>query len=102
MKLNGRIAVAGAVAALLAAGFASAQDGAVTPFMQAQVRSAASAEMANSNDEPLPGVGELDHEGGIGLAAWLQQPANVPTLATNQPTVRRAATASRLASTSLA
>src|SRR4029079_7105637 len=36
------------------------------------------------------------------FAAWLQQPGSVPSLATNQPTVRRAATASRLASTSLA
>ena len=38
----------------------------------------------------------------MAFAAWLQQPGTVPSLATNQPTVRRAATASRLASTSLA
>src|SRR5262245_33298839 len=46
--------------------------------------------------------GQVIDDADVESAAWLQQPGAMPSLATSQPTVRRAATASRLASTSLA
>src|SRR5206468_3645180 len=75
----------------------------VRTTMGAQIRSAVVADGSGSFDETAePGQNEMTTGDDIAQAAWLQQPGMPPALATNQPTVRRAATASRLASTSLA
>jgi hypothetical protein len=102
MRLHTQTSIAAVVTALCAAGLATAQDGAVRPFVQAQIRSAGAVPNADGQDQSFAGASDSAEADDVELAAWLQQPAGVPTLATNQPTVRRAATASRLASTSLA
>jgi len=96
---------AGALGALLAASAGSAQDNAVSPVFGTQVRSALVADSRNTFFDGAAEVGADDEslsDDDVEQAAWLQQPGRAPSLATNQPTVRRAATASRLASTSLA
>jgi len=102
MRLHSQISIVVVAAALWGTSPATAQDGPAGPFVQAQIRSAADVPSADSQDPSLA----VDHNSAeaddVELATWLQQPGGVPTLATNQPTVRRAATASRLASTSLA
>jgi hypothetical protein len=91
-----------ALAVLLSVSAASGQGNAVAPVLGTQIRSAA----GNDSDSFFHGTADfgpyddaMDED--VEQAAWLQQPGT-PSLATSQPTVRRAATASRLASTSLA
>jgi hypothetical protein len=88
--------MAGVFATLCIASFAAGQELAVSSVMQSQVRAA-----PQHDDGRIPGSDEAAGEGDLQFAAWLQPPAQ-PGFATSQPTVRRAATASRLASTSLA
>jgi hypothetical protein len=87
--------------ALCAAGVAGAQS--TASVMQSQVRSTAAYDADRSYTESGNAeYGQLIDDTDVEEAAWLQQPGAMPSLATSQPTVRRAATASRLASTSLA
>jgi hypothetical protein len=98
-----RIAGGGVFVALCSALTVAGQDAIVAPIMRTQVRSAISP-LGDDSAEPTGEADPFDAllDGDVEAAAWLQQPGTVPTLATSQPTVRRAATASRLASTSLA
>ena len=91
------------VGAWCAASGAAGQDS-VRAMMAAQVRPAAISDQFGPSAEEVEPTqfDELTEGEDIAQAAWLQQPGMPPSLATNQPTVRRAATASRLASTSLA
>jgi hypothetical protein len=91
-----------AVGALCAADIAAGQvPGSV---MQSQVRPAAAyyADASYDGSRILDEYGNVIDDADVEEAAWLQPPGAMPSLATSQPTVRRAATASRLASTSLA
>jgi hypothetical protein len=100
MNLLWRNASAGVAVALCAATMAFGQNDAVAPIMQTQVRPAPAPAPAYFDDS-LPDFSQ-EEDDQVLAAAWLQQPGRQPSLATNQPTARRAATASRLASTSLA
>jgi hypothetical protein len=93
----------GIFVALCAASVAAGQDSIVAPIMRTQVRPAI-APLAEDLEDQGGEVGQFDdtQDGAVQSIAWLQQPGRQPSLATSQPTARRAATASRLASTSLA
>jgi hypothetical protein len=92
--------------ALLMAGNAAGQDSVAAAIMRGQIRPAVAEEV--QSPAPLDGsevLGEhlpLMEDPFLEPAAWLQQPGRAPSLTTTQPGGRRAATASRLASTSLA
>lgn len=102
MDWSWRKANIGVFVAVVAVTTAQAQDDTVAPILRGQIRPAAVTESADIWGGELGETDAMADDADISLAAWLQQPGTAPTLATNQPTVRRAATASRLASSSLA
>jgi hypothetical protein len=107
MKLYWREIIA--AVALCAVNEAAGQDNVASSIMRTQIRSVVAADAEADLPEYQAGepilLGnewEALNDPSVEPAAWLQQPGRTPSLATNQPTVRRAATASRLSSTSLA
>jgi hypothetical protein len=91
-----KLGAASLVVVLCVASFTTGQELDVSSVMQSQVRPA-----LQHDDSYVPGSDGAASGGDYQFAAWLQPPSQ-PGFATSQPAVRRGATASRLAGTSLA